>query len=454
VTSRRPLLFGLYEQANIGDGSGAASLWTHPRDRRLTSVRSYDYWLHLAKIAESIHLDLFFFGDVLGIYDTYANSPDTAISWGVELPAHDPLTIIPALAAATCNLAFGATISTSYDHPFAHARRLSSLDHMTGGRIGWNIVTSYLPSAARNFGLDRMVPHDERYAIAEEFLDVAYKLWEGSWAEDAFLGDKEGRRFADPGRVRPINHKGRHFASAGPHVSIPSPQRTPLLIQAGWSPRGKQFGARHAEVVFVGDSKPEAMRRGLAEIRALAEAEGRAGSDIKALAAAQVVVGRTHAEAEDKLADFQRFYEPEATLAAYAGWSGLDVAGYREDDVINRATNHTQSAAAAAPVLAGDIRRHFARVEANNALLFLGSAEDVADQIEAYVEATGIDGFLLHQFIAPGSFEDFAQLAAPALRARGLFRSEPPTGTLRSRLRADGADRLPPSHPAARFRWL
>jgi FMN-dependent oxidoreductase (nitrilotriacetate monooxygenase family) len=453
VSSRPPLFFGLYEQANIGDGSGAASLWTHPRDQRLTSVKSYDYWLNLAKLAEEINLDLLFFGDVLGIYDTYGNSGDTAIAWGVELPAHDPLMLIPALAAATRNLAFGATISTSYDHPFAHARRLSTLDHMTGGRIGWNIVTSYLPSAARNFGLDRMVQHDDRYAIAEEFMEVAYKLWEGSWADDAFLGSKEQRRFANPKRVRPIDHQGRHFSCAGPHVSIPSPQRTPLLIQAGWSSRGKRFGARHAEVVFVGESKPAAVRAGLAEIRALAGQEGRAGQDIKSLAGAQIVVGTTRAEAEAKLANYQRFYEPEATLAAYAGWSGLDIARYGDEEPIDRASNHTQSAADEAPVRAGDIRRRYAKVDGNSGLTFIGSPEDIADQIEAYADASGIDGFLLHQFVAPASFEDFARLALPALQRRGLYRMKPPTGTLRSRLRPDGADRLPAHHPAAGFRW-
>jgi FMN-dependent oxidoreductase (nitrilotriacetate monooxygenase family) len=453
VTTRKPLFFGLYEQANIGDGSGAASLWTHPQDRRTTSVQSYDYWLHLARIADAVHLDLMFFGDVLGIYDTYGQSPRTALEWGVELPAHDPLMIIPALAAATTSLAFGATISTSYDHPFAHARRLSTLDHMTGGRIGWNIVTSYLPSAARNFGLETMVKHDERYAIAEEFMEVAYKLWEGSWADDAYLGDKAGQRFARPDRVRAIDHRGPHFGSAGPHVSFPSPQRTPLLIQAGWSSRGKKFGARHAEIVFVGDSDPAAVRQGMQEIRDLAAEQGRDGGDIKALAGAQVIVGKTRATAEAKLADYQRYYRPEASLAAYAGWSGLDVAKYGNEEAIARASNHTQSAADKAPLLAGEIRRRYAKVDGNSALTFIGSPHDVAGQIEAYADASGIDGFLLHQFIAPGSFEDFAEFAVPALQVRGLYRTAPGSGTFRSRIRADGQDRLPDAHPGARFRW-
>jgi long-chain alkane monooxygenase len=450
----KPLFFGLYEQANIGDGSGAASLWTHPLDQRLTAT-SFDYWLHLARVAEETNLDLFFFGDVLGIYDVYQSSAETALAWGVELPAHDPLMHIPALAAVTRNLAFGATISTSYDHPFAHARRLSTLDHLTHGRIAWNIVTSYLPSAARNFGLEAMVRHDDRYDIADEFLDVAYKLWEGSWADDAFVGSKERRLFADPKRVRAIDHRGKYFACAGPHVSHPSPQRTPVLIQAGWSPRGRRLGARHAEIIFVGDSAPAAVRAGLADIRALADAEGRDGRELRALAGVQIVVGRTHLHALEKLESFQSAYTMEATLAAYAGWSGIDLSRYRDDEPLsNRPSNHTASAADTAPALAGDLRRRYRQVQGNSGLTFIGTADEIADEITGYVTASGIDGFLLHQFISPGSFEDFAEHVAPVLVARGLYRGDAPRGTLRSRIRHDGADRLPPSHPAAAHRFL
>ena len=454
MTPRGPLFFGLYEQPNIGDGSGAASLWTHPRDRRLTSTGSFDYWLHLAGLAEEINLDLFFFGDVLGIYDVYKSSADTAIAWGVELPAHDPLMHIPALAAATRHLAFGATISTSYDHPFAHARRLSTLDHLTGGRIAWNIVTSYLPSAARNFGLDRMVGHDDRYDVAEEFLDVAYKLWEGSWADDAFLGSKEQRRFADPSRVRAINHEGPHFRCAGPHVSYPSPQRTPVLLQSGWSKRGRMLGAKHAEVVFVGDSDPDAIRSGMAEIRAEAGAFGRDGSTIKGLAGLQIVVGKTAGSARDKLESFQAAYDIDARLASYAGWSGLDLSKYRDDEPLSKVPlGHTESAAARAPVLAGEFRRKCARIETSNSMTFIGTGSEVADQIQAHVEASDITGFLLHQYISPGSFEDFAEYVVPELVKRGLYREDAPHGTLRSRLRDDRSDRLPADHPAARHRF-
>ncbi|MBQ3359059.1 MAG: NtaA/DmoA family FMN-dependent monooxygenase [Microbacterium sp.] len=231
MTDPKPLFFGLYEQACVGNGSGAVSLWTHPDDRRLGAL-DLRYWIDLARRAEEAEFDLFFFGDVLGMYDTLGGGPATALEWGVELPAHDPLLHIPALAAVTERIAFGATVSTTYEHPFAHARRFSTLDHLTAGRIAWNIVTSYLPGAAANFGLD-VLAHDSRYDRADEFLEVVYDLWERSWDDDAYVGSRELRRFADPSKVHRVDHEGAHFRVAGPHVSPPSPQRTPYLIQAG-----------------------------------------------------------------------------------------------------------------------------------------------------------------------------------------------------------------------------
>lgn len=268
MSDPRPLLFSLYEQASVGCG-GAPSLWTHPADERLRA-NTLAFWSNLARTAEQADLDMLFFADVLGLYDVYGGSADAAVQWAVEAPANDPMMLIPALVAQTERLAFGVTASTTYEHPFALARRFSTLDHLSNGRIGWNIVTSYLTSAARNFGLDRMIGHDARYARAEEFLDVVYKLWEGSWADDAVVADKHAPRYARGERVRPIAHEGTHYRVQGPHVCAPSPQRSPVLIQAGWSGRGRAFAAKHAEVVFVAKSDPHEIRAGLDEIRRLA----------------------------------------------------------------------------------------------------------------------------------------------------------------------------------------
>jgi alkanesulfonate monooxygenase SsuD/methylene tetrahydromethanopterin reductase-like flavin-dependent oxidoreductase (luciferase family) len=470
--SDNPLFFGLYEQACVGMGAASASLWTHPADERRTAT-GLPYWLNLARISEQANADLFFFGDVLGIYDVYRDGPETALRWGVELPAHDPLLHIPALAAVTEHLGFGATVSTSYDHPFPHARRMSTLDHLTNGRIAWNIVTSYLRSAARNHGLDEMLPHDERYERAEEFMDAVYALLEGSWADDAYLAPHlDGAKvpstptptptgvgagagpFADPERIRAVDFRGKYFATQGPHVSPPSPQRTPVLIQAGWSPRGKEFGARHAEVVFAGDHEPEALRNGIADFRQTAHKRGRDAGNIKFLTGLTVVVARTRIAAQRKLDSYQQHHNLDAQLAAYSGWSGFDLAKYGDDEpLVKGATNATHSALGSKPVTAGDLRRKYAKVAGNGDPFVIGTPEDVAGAIEDYATRAGTDGFLLHQMISPGSLEDFAELVVPELIERGLYRTQPPTGTLRSRIRADRSDKLPESHPAARWRY-
>ncbi|WP_375387182.1 NtaA/DmoA family FMN-dependent monooxygenase [uncultured Amnibacterium sp.] len=452
MSDRSPLFFGLYEQACVGNGSGAASLWTHPADRRLETP-SLRYWTDLARRTEEIGFDLFFFGDVLGLYDTYRGSAATALEWGVEIPAHDPLLHIPALAAVTERLAFGATVSTTYEHPFAHARRFSTLDHLTAGRIAWNVVTSYLPGAARNFGLD-VLAHDRRYDRADEFLQVCYALWEGSWEEGAYIGSREQQRFADPARVHEIAFRGEHFSVAGPHLSTPSPQRTPLVVQAGWSPRGQEFAARHAELVFVGESDPARIRDGLASIRRRAAELGRDPADIRAVVGIDPIIATTPIAVQEKVDDLQRFYSPEAQIAAYAGWSGVDFSRYADDEpLVKQDTTHTQTAGTrpdAPPLLAGDVRRRFEKVTAFADERFIGTPREVAANLEAYVDESGVDGFLLHQLISPGSLDDFAELLVPELRERGLFGDGPTGGTLRSRLRSDGADRLPDTHPGAR----
>lgn len=450
MSDPRPLLFGLYEQACVGNGSSAASLWTHPADDRL-SATSLRYWTDQARRVEDAGMDLFFFGDVLGLYDTYRGGAETAIRHGVEIPALDPMLHIPALAAVTDRIAFGTTVSTTYEHPFAHARRFSTLDHLTGGRIGWNVVTSYLPGAAANFGLDVMA-HDSRYDRADEFLEVAYALWERSWDDDAFVGDRASGVFADPAKVHRIDHVGEHFRVAGPHLVTPSPQRTPVVIQAGWSPRGREFAARHAELIFVGDSDPVAVREGLAGIRRRAEELGRDASQIRAVVGMNLVVAPTAVAVQEKIDSLQAHYAAEAQLAAYAGWGGIDFSQYADDEpLVKRSTNATQTkeTRSDAPVLtAGDVRRQFSKVTAFADDRFLGTPDTVADAIGAFVEESGVDGFLLHPFLSPGSVEDFAELLVPALRERGLYGGFPQDGTFRSRLRTDRRDRLGDDHPA------
>jgi FMN-dependent oxidoreductase (nitrilotriacetate monooxygenase family) len=207
-------------------------LWVHPDNRR-DQYTDIEYWIETAKLLEKGLFDAMFIADVVGTYDVYRGSRDPAVERGIQVPNNDPFLIVPAMAAATSRLGFAVTFSTTYESPFANARRFSTLDHLTNGRVAWNVVTGYLPDAARNFGLSEQVKHDVRYEVAEEFLDVSYKLWEGSWEQDAVVRDRLRKIYTDPSKVHEIGHAGKYFTVDGPHLSEPSPQRTPVIYQAG-----------------------------------------------------------------------------------------------------------------------------------------------------------------------------------------------------------------------------
>src|SRR5437763_671349 len=249
-------------------------LWAHPRDRA-DRYNTLDYWVELAGILERGKFDALFLADVLGVYDVYRGSSDAAIANAVQVPVNDPLLLIPAMAYATRDLGFGVTCAVSYEHPYTLARRFSTLDHLTSGRIGWNIVTGYLNSAAKGMGLARQPEHDTRYEIAEEYMEVVYKLWEGSWEDGAVLRDQARRIFARPDKVHRNRHDGTYFPIEAIHLCEPSPQRTPLLYQAGASSRGRQFAATHAECVFVNGPSKQVIKPIVADIRRQAEAAGR-----------------------------------------------------------------------------------------------------------------------------------------------------------------------------------
>src|SRR5947209_9644931 len=205
-----------------------AGTWRHP-ESQAARYKDLEYWTDLAKLLERGLFDGLFIADVLGVYDVYGGGPEAALRAGAQVPVNDPLLLVSAMAAATKHLGFGITASTSFEHPYTFARRMSTLDHLTKGRVGWNIVTSYLESGARNIGMSAQVRHDNRYDIADEYMEVLYKLWEGSWEDDAVVVDVERNVYTDPAKVHPIEHEGEYFKVPGIHLSEPSAQRTPLL---------------------------------------------------------------------------------------------------------------------------------------------------------------------------------------------------------------------------------
>ena len=293
------------------------------------------------------------------------------------------------MAHVTKHLGFGVTVNTTYEPPFLLARRMSTLDHLTKGRIGWNIVTGYLDSAARSMGLERQPDHDARYDAAEEYLEVLYKLWEGSWDDDAVLRDKTGRIFADPSKVRTVSHDGRYHKMEGNHLSEPSPQRTPLLFQAGASARGQDFAGKHAECVFIASATPQAARPIVDGLRRKAAEFGRGGDALRILNLLTVVVGRTEKEARDKLEDYRQYSSVEASLAHYSSSIGIDLSQYGLDEPIEQlTTNANQSALAAItkqaakPVTVRQITEQM--VLGSRMKPVIGSPEQIADHLQMW----------------------------------------------------------------------
>jgi FMN-dependent oxidoreductase (nitrilotriacetate monooxygenase family) len=297
-------------------------LWTHPRDRS-TDYRLLPYWTNLARTLERGLFDGLFLADIVGVYDVYQHNVDVTLRESIQLPVNDPTLLVSAMAAVTENLGFGVTVNLTYEQPYLLARRFSTLDHLTQGRIGWNIVTGYLDSAARAMGLNEQLPHDERYERADEYLDILYKLWEGSWEEGAVLRDKVGRVYADPAKVHQVKHAGRYYNVEGYHLSEPSPQRTPVLFQAGSSGRGQQFAARHAECVFISPPNRAVGRETVCTLREQLVQAGRRPDDVKVFTGAAVVTGTTESEAREKYADYLRYASREAGLAHFAASTGI-----------------------------------------------------------------------------------------------------------------------------------
>ncbi len=449
--SGRPMVLGALSMCCVSHIQ--QGLWVRPDTRQL-EYASLDPWLELVRILEGSGFDFLFLADVIGVYDTWQGSAATAIREGMQVPANDPAVLISALATATRTLGLVYTSSVLQMPPFTFARQISTLDHLTGGRVGWNVVTSYLANAGANLGFGGLPPHDERYQRAEEYLEVCYRLWEESWEEEAVLRDRVRRVYADPARVHPIHHRGRWYEVEGPHLVEPSPQRTPVLFQAGASERGREFAARHAECVFITTSRRNLRRDGgvVGDIRARAARYGRPPGDIRFLQGLSPVLGGTEEEARAKEREYLEQVSFEAALAHFSGTLGVDLSRIDPDrplDTLETEGMHgvVRSLIEAAP----ERRRTFGELlRARMAGQFLtGTPEQVADALEDWMDA-GVDGFNLVYSVTPGTWAEFGEAVVPLLRRRGRLREGPPEGTLRERL--FGRPRLAQEHPGARWR--
>ena len=426
--------------------------WRHP-DSQAWRYKDLRYWTDLARILERGLFDGLFIADVLGVYDVYGGNPDAALRGAIQVPVNDPMLLVSALALVTDHLGFGITASTSFEHPYTFARRMSTLDHLTNGRIGWNIVTSYLDSAARNVGLETQILHQKRYDIADEYLEVLYKLWEGSWEDGAVVRDSEHGVFTDPRKVHPIHHDGQYFKVPGIHLCEPSPQRTPLLYQAGASDRGKDFAASHAEAVFVGAPTSALLRAQIADIRRRATEAGRDPYDIKVFSGYTVITGATEKEAVAKHDLYRSYLDPQGMLALWSGWLGYDLSVHDLDDALKVVPNNAiQSTAETFGNGDWRVRDLVDRLGfGDGGPVAVGPPAKVADQIQEWLAETDADGLNLGHVVTPASYVDFAELVVPELQRRGVYRTAFDEGTLRQKLFGRG-DRLPPTHPGARHR--
>ncbi|HHP0322807.1 LLM class flavin-dependent oxidoreductase [Acinetobacter baumannii] len=433
-------------------------LWRHPQDRSV-EYKDLEYWTDLAQILERGFFDGIFIADVLGIYDVYHQSAEYALTGAVQVPVNDPLQIVPAMAAVTKHLGFGVTTSISFEHPYPFARRISTLDHLTKGRVGWNIVTSYLESGSKNLGLKTQVNHDNRYDIADEYLEVLYKLWEGSWEEGSVLRDRESGIFADHKKVHPIQHEGKYFTVPGIHICEPSPQRTPVLYQAGASSRGQKFASQNAECVFIAAPSKIATKKVVQGIRQKLAQEGRDPYSVKIYALLSIVTDETDAKAQAKFKEYQSYGSYDGALTLLSGWSGVDFSQYQPTDKVEYIQTNAIQSLLDSYVNADPERVWTIEEIANwnslggNGPVLVGSAETVSDALQQWVEDTDVDGFNLAYILAHQTFADVVEFIVPELQKRGVYQTSYAKGTLREKLFGAGPY-LPENHRGAKYRNL
>ncbi|QBR51411.1 NtaA/DmoA family FMN-dependent monooxygenase [Erwinia sp. QL-Z3] len=420
-----------------------------------------DEYVKTVKTLEKGRFDTLFIADVVGVYDADFGDGKTTIRAGTQFPEPDPITIVSALGLVTEHLGIVVTSNVIQAHPFSFARQISSLDEFTRGRIGWNIVTSYLSNGFRNYGFNDIVPHDERYEWAQEYLDVAYKLWELSWENGAVLHDPATNRFFDPDKIHKINHVGKRYRVEGPHIVEPSPQRSPVFFQAGNSDAGRRFAARNAEVTFLPSQTSETARKDIAILNRELINYGRQAEDLKKLVSLSTVIGSTEEEAKRKQQHLFDNIDINALQGFYSGGSGIDLSSIDPDTPLTELSRQEQFSQHMRSKfrIAVDADYGQGRVLTwreyllQHALLpgrFAGTPEQIADKVQQYADA-GVDGFNVVPVTTLGWWDEWVEHVVPVLQKRGLARKEYRPGTLREKLFGKESQ-LPATHPQRTLR--
>ena len=453
-TPKKRILLNAFDMTCVSHQ--ASGTWSHPESQAMR-YNDIEYWTNMAIELERGCFDTLFIADVLGVYDVYRGSAGAALRDAAQVPVNDPFGQISAMAAVTKDLCFGVTAAITFEHPYVLARRFSTLDHLTKGRVAFNVVSSYLNSAAVNVGADQQIEHDKRYEMAEEYMEVLYKLWEGSWEDDAVKRDKKSGVFTDPSKVHPINHKGEYYKVPGFHLCEPSPQRTPFIFQAGASGRGRAFAAQHCEAMFVLVTSAEQAKTVTEDIRDRVEAAGRPRDAVKIFALLTVVTAADDAAAQAKYKEYLSYSNPEGMLALFGGWTGIDFSTYDPDQPLEalendslRTTLESLTAGTDKKWTVGDVMRE--RSIGGLGPCLVGGAETVANEMEKWCDEGGIDGFNLAYAITPGSSSDFINYVVPLLRDRGRVQSSYTPGTMRQKIHLTDGSHAEAPHPAASYR--
>jgi FMN-dependent oxidoreductase (nitrilotriacetate monooxygenase family) len=432
-----------------GNATVYAGSWRHPATEH--GFLTASYYEKLGRTLEAGCFDMMFFDDRLAMPGIYGGSVAEAVKYGARPVKLDLSIVLGVLAGATRSIGLGATYSTTYYTPFHVARTFATLDHLTGGRAAWNIVTSVNDSEAQNFGLDQVIGHDERYDRADEFLEATTALWD-SWEDDALVLDRASGRFADPNKVHQLDFAGKWFDVKGPLTVPRTPQGRPVLLQAGSSGRGRDFAARWAELIFTGDPGIEVARSHYKDQKEKLAESGRDPASVKMLPMAYTVVGESSAHAQEREQAFLNdFVDPMASLTLLSelmnyDFSNLSLDAPITDELIENVSGIRGLVQNLRTHIGGDIT--LADLAGHRATLlqgprFVGTGAEVADQMEEWFTTDACDGFVIAATHSPGAYEDAVRMVVPELQRRGVFRTAYTGSTLRENLGLDRPECAP-----------
>ena len=434
---RQMILVGFLQAQNC---TNLVMSWRHPQSR--TDSWSPDFYQHIGRVLEEGKFHLGFFDDRLSMPDMYGWDHAHTVRHGIRCVKLDAVTVLTVMGMATERLGLGATYSTSYYEPFHVARVFATLDLMTHGRAAWNVVTSLNDGEALNMGRDEVLPHDQRYDRADEFMEIVLGHWD-AWEDDAIVQDKAAGLFAKAEKVHRLDHQGRYFRSRGPFTVPRSAQGHPVIIQAGQSRRGRRFGAQWGELIFVAHSNIENSQREYAAFKAEVVRCGREPEHVKLTQLVNTVVAATRAEAEDKWAEIEKLPLEIDALSLLSEALNFDFARKGMDEAftseelqemsgLQAIRDHVVRVSGKKSPTVRDFLRFSGRGRLQNPIV--GGPKELADRLERWFTAPACDGFVLSATHVPGAYEDFVRFVVPELQRRGLFRKEFAGTTLRENL--------------------